>query len=260
MLRRHRESRLAVALLIAAANAACGGKAITADQTSGSGTGGMAGAGGLSGGSGGLGGSSGTSAPSGVTGVAAGPACGVIRASDYNQSCESAHDCAGVLEGDTCANPCVCPNATINKAALANYHPVFVGPPPMCVCPDFGTPSCVGGVCTMCPPAGCPAKDGGTAGTGGMGSTGGAYWDGQTFEVGDARPSDEAVTFTCDTSPVDGGCNCALGNAMLWCSVDCSTHLTGPCAPEGLLCGNGCSMSGSCTCRTGQWFCISKCL
>jgi hypothetical protein len=81
-----RKSRLVVALLIVAANAACGGKAITADQTGGSGTGGYAASGGSSassgtgsagvGGSSGTGSSLGTGATSGSMGTGGGAAYG----------------------------------------------------------------------------------------------------------------------------------------------------------------------------------------
>jgi hypothetical protein len=90
-------------------------------------------------------------------------ACGVIRASDYDQSCNTVQDCTSVFEGDTCKSQCACQNATINKAALDQYHPIFAGTGYVCPCPMLGMPSCIGGICTMCPPAGCPAKDGGTA-------------------------------------------------------------------------------------------------
>jgi hypothetical protein len=89
----------------------------------------------------------------------AAPACGVIRASDYDQSCKSAQDCTTIFEGDTCTSQCACPNATINKMALASYHPVFVGTG-VCNCGREAAPSCVSGVC--CPASGCPAKDSGT--------------------------------------------------------------------------------------------------
>jgi hypothetical protein len=89
------------------------------------------------------------------------PKCGVIRASDYDQSCKVAADCTTVFEGDTCTSQCACPNATISTAARASYHPIFEHPN-ICACPMAPLPSCVSGVCTMCPPAGCPVKDSGT--------------------------------------------------------------------------------------------------
>jgi hypothetical protein len=93
----------------------------------------------------------------------AGPTCGVIRAADYDQSCATSADCTSVFEGDTCSAGvttgtvyCACPNATINQKALAGYHPVFVGGSVVCPCPMIGTPSCIGGVCRICPGDGCP--------------------------------------------------------------------------------------------------------
>ena len=89
------------------------------------------------------------------------PACGVIRASDYDQSCSAAQDCTAVFEGDTCTAQCDCPNATINVKALDGYHPVFPDGTVVCPCVLVGLPSCVHGVCTMCRLSGCPSEDGG---------------------------------------------------------------------------------------------------
>jgi hypothetical protein len=161
--------------LVVLVAAACGG-AVSGDGSGGGpaagGNGGTVSAGGAGNGTGGrtdVGGASGTGGTSGVGGTSGSggtasvdaAACGVIRASDYDQSCKTTPDCTAVVEGDTCAMQCDCPNATINQTALAKYHPVYAGSPIICPCPLLGVPTCISGVCTMCPPWGCVANDGG---------------------------------------------------------------------------------------------------
>jgi hypothetical protein len=81
--------------------------------------------------------------------------CGVIRASDYDQSCITDQDCATVFEGDTCIYQCQCPNAVVSRSALA-YYPVFPERAVICPCYQLPVPpTCTGGVCTWCPPTGC---------------------------------------------------------------------------------------------------------
>ena len=82
-----------------------------------------------------------------------GPACAAIRASDYDQSCQTDSDCVNVFSGDTCVL-CPCMNATINKNAAAEYHPVIpVGAPGcMYLCATPYPPTCVNGVCAMSAP------------------------------------------------------------------------------------------------------------
>ncbi len=77
----------------------------------------------------------------------------MIKASNYDQSCASDSDCVAVTEGDFCvpgAN--VCPMATINKGALAQYQAdvaktqaavcgAFAG------CPSLTNPCCRRGMC-----------------------------------------------------------------------------------------------------------------
>jgi hypothetical protein len=77
--------------------------------------------------------------------------CGVILASDYDQSCTTVDDCVLVFEGDTCAaaTNCSCPNALISRTALAGYHPVFGDSGMACMCVMVGEPVCVGGICVM---------------------------------------------------------------------------------------------------------------
>jgi hypothetical protein len=154
---------------VAAGLAGCGGTTVEPDAgqlAQEGGLGGSVGTGGRSGlgGSTGTGGSAGTAGNGGTITIEAGPdakSCGVIRASDYDQSCTTATDCTSVFEGDTCASRCGCPNATISQKALDGYHPLFPGGMLACPCAMIGVPSCIGGVCTMCPLAGCPARDGG---------------------------------------------------------------------------------------------------
>lgn len=154
---------------IGAALFACGGATVepasghggTPTAGSGGGTGGVAG--------GSAGGAGGATAAGGAAGhVDAGLACGVIRASDYDQSCNTTLDCALVFEGDTCTALCSCPNAPINHIAAQGYHPVFAHPN-VCDCAMLPPPWCIDGVCTRCPASGCPAKDGGASGAGGSG-------------------------------------------------------------------------------------------
>jgi hypothetical protein len=138
----------------------CGGRVEAGQQGQlASGVGGSFG----TGGSPGVGGSTATGGSIGAAGsttVADAQACGVIRASDYDKSCNTAADCTSVFEGNTCTVQCACPNATINQTALAGYHPLLPGGSLTCPCPLLGVPSCVGGVCTMCAPPGCSSDIG----------------------------------------------------------------------------------------------------
>ena len=78
-----------------------------------------------------------------------------IRASDYDQSCQSDSDCVEVVEGDFCGqSPCLCPNAAIRVSAESAYNAelskLLPTSPVLCNCPiDFG-PHCNGGVCGRC--------------------------------------------------------------------------------------------------------------
>jgi hypothetical protein len=126
----------------------CGGRVeITQQGQAPSGVGGSIG----SGGSPGVGGST---AIGGSRTLPDARTCGVVRASDYDQSCTSDFDCVGVFSGDTCGD-CSCPNATINKSAAPAYFPHAPFFDPRCSCPITGTPTCVGGVCIICTPSGC---------------------------------------------------------------------------------------------------------
>jgi hypothetical protein len=242
----NRNPRLAVALLIVAANAACGGRASTADQNGGSGTGGSAGAAG----------STGTGGSGGMTPVEAGsdaPACGVIRASDHDRSCMADSDCALVWEGDSCTAKCSCSNATINQAALAGYHypalfPQRVG----CFCILPGPLVCAAGVCTICPVSGCPVKDGGSDGSAvsdavapdaGLGSDCSALADALHLAVGRATACD-ITRDDCDgTSTLIDECNCvhstnrtlptdaqeARTAYQAWFGAGCTAHCDAAC-------------------------------
>jgi hypothetical protein len=56
---------------------------------------------------------------------------------------------------------------------------------------------------------------------------------------------------------------CWLGNASYWCALDCSfgpenladLQLQGPCAPDGLTCGE--CVFTRCSCAGGQWACVA---
>lgn len=77
-----------------------------------------------------------------------------IQASSFDQSCVSDLDCVAVGQGSVCAQ-CgfVCPTAAINKGGLAAYQVAaldaggsFLGP---CNCPEFGSPCCHQGQCSL---------------------------------------------------------------------------------------------------------------
>jgi hypothetical protein len=80
--------------------------------------------------------------------------CGAIYAKDYDQSCNTADDCARVTEGDLCTmtvcNDCI--NATVSKRVLFRYEADFdarrvIAYP--CPCPSGPIPKCVAGKCTV---------------------------------------------------------------------------------------------------------------
>jgi hypothetical protein len=77
-----------------------------------------------------------------------------IQAASFDQSCVSDLDCVPVGQGSVCAQ-CgfVCPTAAINKGSLAAYQVAaldaggsFIGP---CYCPEFGSPCCQQGQCSL---------------------------------------------------------------------------------------------------------------
>jgi hypothetical protein len=160
-------SRYALVAIVLVA-AACGGAVNTASDGTGGGlaaggSGGSVSVGGSGNGTGGILGTGGTSGGTGTGGTAGttSTACGVIQASDYDQSCKADSDCVIVFSGDTCTDQFRCENATINKNAAAGYHPIIPVGGAACYCGMPGIASCIGGVCTMCPPNGCPVKDAG---------------------------------------------------------------------------------------------------
>jgi hypothetical protein len=138
-------------------------------------------------------------------------ACGVIRASDYDQSCKTTLDCALVFEGDTCTAQCSCPNAPINHIAAAGYRPVFEHPN-VCNCPMMPPPWCVDGVCAVCPVSGCPAKDSGASGSGGGGGAKpvDAGRDAPACGVIRASDFDRSCTVDTDCTGVVEGDTCAM--------------------------------------------------
>jgi hypothetical protein len=77
-----------------------------------------------------------------------------VQASSFDQSCVSDVDCVAVGQGNVCA-VCgfACPSGAINKGATAAYQAAAIdagvttiGP---CHCPDFGTPCCHQGQCSL---------------------------------------------------------------------------------------------------------------
>jgi len=78
-----------------------------------------------------------------------------IRASDYDQTCQTDSDCLGVSEGNACY-PCTlgCPSTAINVAAKAQYSADVAkilaglgGGEVRCNCPASFNPCCLGGKC-----------------------------------------------------------------------------------------------------------------
>jgi hypothetical protein len=77
-----------------------------------------------------------------------------IQASGFDQSCVSDLDCVAVGQGSVCGECAfVCPSAAINKGASAAYQAAAVdagatsiGP---CHCPEFGSPCCHQGQCSL---------------------------------------------------------------------------------------------------------------
>jgi hypothetical protein len=74
---------------------------------------------------------------------------GTILASDFDQSCASAADCAAVYQGSLCTE-CFCPNAAVNgKGGLSAYEAAIAGKTGngLCECPESPPPVCNAGVC-----------------------------------------------------------------------------------------------------------------
>jgi hypothetical protein len=91
-----------------------------------------------------------------TTGCPNGNTCGTILASDYDQTCTSAADCAAVSDGDFCTpNRCTnCTTAFVNTGAEALYESDMakkVSVPALCPCPSGPLPACVQGKCVPAP-------------------------------------------------------------------------------------------------------------
>lgn len=76
-----------------------------------------------------------------------------IKASDFDQSCTTAADCAPIYEGAICT-PCACPNAAIAKKDLAKYNDTRADadcPPTGVQCDACSPPAvtCAGGKCAI---------------------------------------------------------------------------------------------------------------
>jgi hypothetical protein len=77
-----------------------------------------------------------------------------VQAASFDQSCVSDSDCVAVGQGNGCAQCAfVCPSAAINKGASAAYHAAALDAAGtltgMCNCPDYGSPCCHQGQCTL---------------------------------------------------------------------------------------------------------------
>lgn len=240
----------ALALIAAACGGAVSGGSdgtgggVNSGNSGGGGAGGGTGGSMVAGGSSGTGGTSGTGGMGGTTSVEAGSdarACGVIRASDYDQTCTADSDCAAVVEGNTCG--CVCPTASISRKALGHYQPVF-GPGPSCMCPNFGTPTCVAGACTMCGGVLALCADGGAAAYGGSSGSGGAGGGGGI--VADASDAGDAGGTTSDVCPAE-----LLANPF---------NFPGKCVPAACLSASigGTVQCGNTTCPSDSWCMVTS--
>ena len=86
-----------------------------------------------------------------TSGCSNGNVCGTILASDYDQTCTTASDCALVIEGNLCAMGCNnCANAAVSVAALGQYDVDFrrkLSIPRICPCPLGPSVVCNSGKC-----------------------------------------------------------------------------------------------------------------
>jgi len=85
-----------------------------------------------------------------------GGVCIDIDPSTFDQSCQSDSDCVPITSGPLCDGyTCTCPGGgAINASAEASYQAlvssIHPGKGPLCECPAFPGPQCLGGVCTVC--------------------------------------------------------------------------------------------------------------
>jgi hypothetical protein len=92
-----------------------------------------------------------------VRGCRNGNKCGVIHASDYDQTCVSDADCVAVTDGDLCdSNRCSCPSALISSRVAAQYAADYAQKfnglsGAGCSCP-FAPPVCKNGLCGVSVP------------------------------------------------------------------------------------------------------------
>jgi hypothetical protein len=116
-----------------------------------------------------------------ILGDAAAASC-VLRASDYDRTCQQDRDCALIGEGNGCEVPCAvqCSNAAINAKALPKYEADYAKTPfaacgnrgpggPagfFCGCPASFLPRCVHGLCERPLPGVPPTADAAASGPG----------------------------------------------------------------------------------------------
>jgi hypothetical protein len=97
-------------------------------------------------------------------------ACGssapVIKATDYDQTCNVASDCAVIDEGSSCCYGCG--NAAINKKDLTRYQADLAKRRNACAgaqCPAYdcaiSNPACTAGKCAICRTLSCDGTDAG---------------------------------------------------------------------------------------------------
>jgi hypothetical protein len=77
--------------------------------------------------------------------------CVDISASSFDTSCSSTSDCISITAGNLCPGSCLCGGATINASGKAAYDEATQGVGGAeCGCALLGTPTCIGGTCTIC--------------------------------------------------------------------------------------------------------------
>lgn len=94
-------------------------------------------------------------------------ACMTIATSSFDQSCTLDSDCMAISSGTFCSGQpwCLCPSDAINVDGQSQYQADMqalqsLGGSLGCPCPFFGSPRCIGNVCTVCGGAN-PCPDGG---------------------------------------------------------------------------------------------------
>jgi hypothetical protein len=174
-----------------------------------------------------------------------------IQASSYDQACTADSDCVAVAEGNFCypgANNC--PSAAINVGAKAQYDTdVAMTNAAICGgttnCPNFTSPCCRGGSCSL--GAACLS-----------GADSGAESDAGRVPVNhrpsDAQCSTSAAVGDCSGSNGDGGCNSDSDCTEAGVNGRCINQGGGPAAPcfctyDECLVDTDCAAGQTCACH-----------